>query len=159
MAAMSGPAPTAPTLRTDMPNRPPKPCTRCGRPAQAGQSLCSRHLGQMRARGDAKRGTSTQRGYGARHESVFRAGVFEIWGTRCVAPVGDPGDSVLIEKRQPLLCNRRAIHADHYPRSRRELEAAGLDPDDPQHGRPLCPHHHNKHTGQTQGRLAKGNKK
>lgn len=110
----------------------------------------------MRARGDAKRGTSTQRGYGARHENYFRAGVFQIWGTRCVAPL--EGETVTGEPIKTI-CGRRAIHADHYPRSRRELEAAGLDPDDPQHGRPLCPHHHNKHTGQTQGRLAKGNPK
>lgn len=31
-----------------------------------------------------------------------------------------------------------ATRADHYPLGRQELEAAGLDPNDPKHGRGLC---------------------
>lgn len=132
-----------------MPNRPPKPCTRCGRPAKLGNSLCEKHLAQMRANSDAKRGTSTERGYGARHEGKFRQGVFARYGTECVWAFDDTD--------HPPLCGRHATHADHYPIDRRTLVGMGHDPDDPQHGRPLCEYHHNKHTGQTQGRLAKGN--
>lgn len=39
--------------------------------------------------------------------------------------------------------------ADHYPRTRRDLVALGLNPNDPQHGRGLCAPCHNKHTAQT----------
>jgi 5-methylcytosine-specific restriction enzyme A len=106
----------------------------------------------MRARGDAKRGSSNDRGYGARHRYGFREGVFAMWGDRCVMPV----EVWLDGSKPPTLCGRRATHADHYPRDRRELVAAGLDADDPQYGRPLCEYHHNQHTGRTQGRLAKG---
>jgi 5-methylcytosine-specific restriction protein A len=127
------------------PQKRPKPCTRCGQPAAAGQSQCERHLAQARARTDQKRGTAAQRGYNRQHDQVFRAGVFALYGDRCVMP-------------SPFgygHCARPATHADHYPKSRRELEAAGDDPNDPRHGRPLCEHHHNSHTGRTQGPLAK----
>jgi 5-methylcytosine-specific restriction protein A len=43
-----------------------------------------------------------------------------------------------------------ATVADHHPRSRRELQAAGLDPDDPAYGRGLCELHHNRHTARAQ---------
>lgn len=39
--------------------------------------------------------------------------------------------------------------ADHHPRTRRELIALNLNPDDPQHGRGLCAACHNKHTAHT----------
>ncbi|AHH98316.1 hypothetical protein KALB_4954 [Kutzneria albida DSM 43870] len=40
--------------------------------------------------------------------------------------------------------------ADHYPKSRRELVAAGADPNDPQHGRGLCVACHNAQTARLQ---------
>lgn len=43
--------------------------------------------------------------------------------------------------RDPIcvLCRtNRATVADHHPHSRRELEAAGLNPNDPRYGRGLC---------------------
>jgi 5-methylcytosine-specific restriction enzyme A len=131
-----------------MPNRPPRPCTRgCGQPAVEGSGLCQRHRNQQRANSDQRRPTSEQRGYGQRHRDTFRAGVFDLWGDRCLEDIGD------------RLCKRPASHADHYPHSRRELVALGHDPDDPQHGRPLCEYHHNRHTGKQQGRLStKGTK-
>ncbi|RZU64925.1 5-methylcytosine-specific restriction protein A [Microterricola gilva] len=39
--------------------------------------------------------------------------------------------------------------ADHYPLTRRELVDAGLNPNDPQHGRGLCANCHNTHTAAT----------
>jgi 5-methylcytosine-specific restriction protein A len=39
--------------------------------------------------------------------------------------------------------------ADHYPRTRRELVAQGLDPNAPEHGRGLCAPCHNKWTAQS----------
>lgn len=74
------------------------------------------------------RGSPTARGYGRRHRRTFREGVLA---------------------RDPIcvLCHRRpATDADHYPRSRRELAAAGLDPNDPQYGRGLC---HPCHSSET----------
>jgi hypothetical protein len=69
--------------------------------------------------------------------------VFALYSDRCVADVDGHK------------CGRHATHADHYPLSRRQQIAAGLDPNDPCNGRPLCEHHHNQHTGRTQGPLAK----
>lgn len=49
-----------------------------------------------------------------------------------------------------VLCKRApSVHAEHWPLSRRELVAAGLDLDDPQHGR-LCGPCHSKHTASEQ---------
>ena len=39
--------------------------------------------------------------------------------------------------------------ADHYPRTRRELEDAGLNPNDPTYGRGLCKSCHDTHTAHT----------
>lgn len=39
--------------------------------------------------------------------------------------------------------------ADHYPLTRRELVAQGMNPNDPAHGRGLCAPCHNKHTAAT----------
>ncbi|MFV2094839.1 hypothetical protein ACFHW1_05020 [Micromonospora sp. LOL_014] len=47
-------------------------------------------------------------------------------------------------------CLRPSTVADHWPRDRRELVAAGLDADDPQYGRGLCARCHNQHTAVAQ---------
>lgn len=39
--------------------------------------------------------------------------------------------------------------ADHYPLTRRELVDAGMNPNDPTHGRGLCAPCHNTHTAHT----------
>lgn len=55
--------------------------------------------------------------------------------------------------RQPTCaipgCNEASTVADHHPRTRRELQDAGLNPNDPQYGRGLCTPHHNTHTART----------
>jgi 5-methylcytosine-specific restriction enzyme A len=81
---------------------------------------------------DRARGTAHQRGYGSRHRRVFRRAVL---------------------RRDPVcvLCHQApATTADHYPLSRRELEARGLDPDDPRFGRGLCQRCHSRETARNQ---------
>ncbi len=50
-------------------------------------------------------------------------------------------DAICVECR-----TERSTVADHHPYSRRELSEAGLNPDDPQHGRGLCHPCHSKYT-------------
>jgi len=46
-----------------------------------------------------------------------------------------------------VLCNDKpAAHADHYPMSKRELQAKGLDEHHPMYGRGLC---HGCHSSET----------
>lgn len=102
-------------------------CTKAGCPQFTQGGRCDEH----RAEADAKRGTARQRGYGRQHEQRFRPGVLTK-DPICTCPgcnnCDQPGQH----------CTRPSIHADHWPLSRRELTAQGLDPDDPKHGRGLC---------------------
>jgi len=55
--------------------------------------------------------------------------------------------------RDPIcvLCRLAASTvADHWPTSRRDLEAAGLDPNDPARGRGLCKPCHDRETARNQ---------
>lgn len=106
-------------------------CSRSGCPNLVeGSGRCA----QCKAEAERKRGSASQRGYGTRHRTRFRAGVLRRDKT-CKDPSG---------------CNEPATEADHYPVSRRDLVAKGLDPDDPIHGRGLCKSHHAKATGLAQ---------
>lgn len=99
-------------------------CTEPGCPEYTDSGRCSDH----RRRAERKRGTSTQRGYGTQHRARFRAGVLA---------------------RDPVcvLCRRApATEADHWPLSRRELLAQGLDANDPVRGRGLCKPCHSSQT-------------
>lgn len=117
-----------------MPTRPPRPCTKPGCPNRAtpGSGRCETHRTASRRQSDAKRGNANDRGYGSEHRFRFR------WHVLQHDPV-----CVLCGKQQ-------ATVADHYPQSRRQLEAAGLDPNDPQYGRGLCAHCHNAYTARAQ---------
>ena len=87
---------------------------------------------KCRAAAEQRRGTPHQRGYGATHRHRFRAGVLA---------------------RDPVcvVCKRaQSTVADHWPLSRRELIARGLDPDDPQYGRGLCKRCHDRSTAVAQ---------
>lgn len=87
---------------------------------------------QHRAQADKARGTATQRGYNSRGHRQFRT-------------------AVLIRDMICVLCTvRPATVADHYPRSRKQLEDLGLNPNDPTHGRGLCHDCHSKQTAQHQ---------
>ncbi|MFD9124937.1 holin [Kitasatospora sp. NPDC059571] len=103
-------------------------CTVPGCPEYTEAGRCDDH----RREADARRGTARQRGYGRAHEQRFRAGVLA---------------------RDPVcvLCSQApSLHADHHPLSRRELVEAGHDPDDPRHGRGLCPSCHSSETARHQ---------
>lgn len=81
---------------------------------------------------DTRRGTATERGYTSRGHRNFRAAVL----------------------RRDQICTvcELAVStvADHHPVSRRDLLAAGLDPDDPSHGRGLCARCHGAETARLQ---------
>lgn len=56
-------------------------------------------------------------------------------------------------ERDPIcvLCEVMAANvADHYPKSRKELETLGFDPNNPRFGRGLCRGCHNSQTAQHQ---------
>jgi len=81
---------------------------------------------------DQARGSAGGRGYDHVHRSRFRAGVLA---------------------RHPVCVLCRAAPstvADHFPRSRRELVALGLDANDPRYGRGLCARCHNRATAARQ---------
>ena len=108
-----------------------RPCREAGCPHAAlpDQARCEGH----RRDADRARGTATQRGYTSKgHRQIFREGVLA---------------------RDPIckVCLRRpSTVADHYPMSRRELVEAGLDANDPQHGRGLCKRCHDRETARLQ---------
>lgn len=102
-----------------------RPCSTPGCPnlTPAGQSRCDTHNRQA----DRDRGTARQRGYTTAGHQRFRR-------------------RVLARDRLCVLCGAVATVADHYPKSRRDLIAEGLDPNDPAHGRGLCASCHGKET-------------
>ncbi|GAA4933979.1 5-methylcytosine-specific restriction protein A [Nonomuraea thailandensis] len=111
-----------------MPHRQRTACTTPGCPNLSTSGRCD----DCRADAEAQRGTAAERGYGAGHRDRFRPGVL---------------------RKHPVcvLCRaRRSKHADHYPLSRRQLEAQGLDPNDPKHGRGLCDTCHGQETARRQ---------
>lgn len=114
------------------PRRALTTCTQPGCPVLTDAGRCHQH----RREADTARGTATQRGYTGRSHQRFRR-------------------AVLRRDRICVLCAAEhrttpATVADHFPRSRRELLAADLDPDDPRYGRGLCEAHHNRETAQHQ---------
>lgn len=108
-----------------MPSKPLGRCSSCGTRSHGRCAACSE-------RAEAERGTAAQRGYSTRGHQLFRAAVL----TR---------DPVCVVCRVRL-----ATVADHWPRSRRELVEAGLNPNDPQYGRGLCKPDHDRSTAQAQ---------
>ena len=106
-----------------VPTRPPSACPRCPA-ATRGRCTCTRRVS------DQRRGNATDRGYGRRHRRVFRAEVLQrhLFCQCRDASCRSHGDR----------CVSRSSVADHWPMTRRELVAAGEDPDDPKHGRGLC---------------------
>jgi 5-methylcytosine-specific restriction enzyme A len=81
---------------------------------------------------DRARGTATERGYNTPGHQRFRHHVLA---------------------RDPICVMCRAAWstvADHHPMSRRDLELAGLDPNDPARGRGLCARCHSIATAEHQ---------
>lgn len=94
-----------------------------------------------RRKAEHKRGTARQRGYGKQHEQRFRPAVLTR-DPHCVCTEQAHGHGPR--------CGQPSQHADHWPLSRRELVDAGLDPDDPKHGRGLCQRCHAQETAVAQ---------
>lgn len=99
----------------------------CAAVVAPGRSRCLEH---DRAADAARRPTGNP--YGLAAHRRFRAGVLA---------------------RNPIcvVCMKRsATVADHYPRTRKQLTEAGLDPDDQQYGRGLCRPCHSAYTAAEQ---------
>ena len=74
-------------------------------------------------------------------------------GTRGYQTAGHRRFRRTILRRDPVcvVCHAApATVADHWPISRRDLEAQGLDPNDPSRGRGVCARCHNRSTAQAQ---------
>lgn len=120
--------------------RPSRPCPHPGCPElidPATGDCAQQHRAQQRkasrARADRDRPTAWRRGYDRGHRTRFRAAVL---------------------KRDPIcvLCRRLpARHADHWPLTRKQLIARGLDPNDPRYGRGLCASCHSRETARNDG--------
>ena len=106
-----------------------KVCNVTGCPELTAEGRCTAH----RQEAERARGTAGQRGYSGRGHAAFRRAVLSR-DPICVIPG----------------CYRPSQHADHHPMSRRELVAAGLNPNDPKRGRGLCHGHHSSETARHQ---------
>ena len=91
---------------------------------------------------EALRGNARQRGYNTAGHQQFRQAVLTR-NPLCVCPEPDHG-------HPPRACHTAAVVADHYPLSRRELIARGLNPNDPAYGRGLCSPCHSAETSRHQ---------
>ena len=120
--------------------RAKRPCSVPGCPqvARTGTSRCTTHTQQA----ERDRGTAAQRGYGYRHTKYFRPAVLQR-DPICTCPPDH-------HAHQGRPCTHWSTVADHHPKSRRDLVALGLDPNDPKYGRGLCTPCHNHHTATTQ---------
>lgn len=117
-----------------MPTRPPTRCGKCKR-LHTDTGWCSdcrlKAAAARRRSADRDRPSASERGYGAEHRTRFRADVLDR-------------DQVCVVCRQAP-----STVADHWPLSRRELVARGLDPNDGRHGRGVCKPCHDRHTAAT----------
>lgn len=105
-----------------------KVCARSSCPNLTVSGRCS----ECRATADRARGTATQRGYNSGGHKAFRRAVL---------------------LRDPICAEcQRAVStvADHHPVNRRDLQSAGLDPDDPRRGRGVCKPCHDRSTAVNQ---------
>lgn len=114
-----------------------KTCSTPGCPELVAQGRCD----DCRSAADQRRGTRQQRGYGRAHTNRFRPGVLRK-DPLCVCTDEGHGHGPQ--------CLTPSTVADHWPRSRRDLVDAGMDANDPQHGRGLCASCHNQHTSVAQ---------
>lgn len=111
-----------------MPRRLRTPCPEPGCSKLTDGGRCAAHRQQARR----IRGSARAKGYDGRHEERFRA-------------------AVLARDPVCVMCGQApSLVADHWPRSRKELVAAGLDANDPQYGRGLCKTCDSKQTARRQ---------
>lgn len=110
------------------PRRARTPCTQAGCSELTDGGRCAEHARAA----DHARGTAADRGYTSPGHLRFRR-------------------RVLARDLICVVCRRApATVADHHPRSRRQLLAAGEDPDDPAHGRGVCEPCHASETAKHQ---------
>lgn len=102
-----------------------KVCSTPGCPSLVASGRCP----TCSAAASRARGTRQQRGYDRNHVVLFRRAVLRR-DPVCVMPD----------------CDEPSQHADHWPLSRKQLVAQGMDPNDPKHGRGLCASHHSQET-------------
>ncbi|MFB7224215.1 MULTISPECIES: holin [Terrabacteria group] len=112
-------------------------CSAPGCPEYTQHGKCDDH----RRQAEQRRGSARQRGYDRDHERRFRRPVLER-DPLCVCTDTAHGHG--------QSCGQPSRHADHHPTDRRALVAAGLDPNDPKHGRGLCGPCHSSHTAAEQ---------
>jgi 5-methylcytosine-specific restriction protein A len=118
-----------------------KPCSTPGCPTLVARGRCTGCAGEA----DRRRGTRQQRGYGKAHTNRFRPGVLRK-DPLCVCT----DQARTVTHHHGPQCLAPSTVADHYPRDKRELQALGLDDNDPQYGRGLCKVCHDHHTAQAQ---------
>lgn len=131
-----------------MPTRPRPPCNHPGWPpcperagtTRPGQYQCDPHDQTTRAASDRARRPHHR--YGRAHRETFAAGVLARDNVCRCDECDDHGP----------ICTRAPDTADHWPRTKRQLEDLGLDPTDPQYGRALCKTCHDRHTSRSSGR-------
>ena len=110
-----------------------KPCSTHGCPelTTPGNNRCDACVRTRQRASDKRRPSAYERGYTSRGHRKFRR---------------------LVLDKDPLcvLCGKVATVADHHPTSRRDLIAAGQDPNNPDKGRGLCASCHGKETYKNQ---------
>lgn len=113
-----------------MPTRSRRRCTHCGHPTTT--SPCPTCEQRRKTAVNRRRPNPTSLGYDQQHRA-FRDAVLtrDKWCT-C------PGCPSCYHKAPGSPCIRSSKHADHWPETRRQLEARGANPNDPRHGRGLC---------------------
>lgn len=130
-----------------MPLRPPTPCSYRGYPPCPvlvyGGGRCPEHVVHAQRAGKRFRREQLGAEYASRgHLRRFRPGVLRR-DPYCCCDLDHAPHGV-----SP--CGQSSTDADHWPLSRRELIAAGLDADDPARGRGLCHRCHSAVTARLQ---------
>lgn len=97
--------------------------------------LCPSCLRRTRKSTDTRRGTAAQRGYGREHRDARTVVLDRDPLCKCDAGMYCHGTDD---------CWEQSTVADHFPHTRKELVAAGQDPNDPDHMRGLCKRCHDK---------------
>jgi len=129
-------------LEQPSPRQAYKTCSKPGCPEIVRRGRCTEHQQQHRRATEAPRPSAARRGYDKAHNTLFRPAVLAR-DPICVCD--QPGRHGHAQR-----CGRPSEHADHYPRSRRELVDLGLDPNDPAFGRGLCQRCHSGETARHQ---------
>ncbi|MFP3987099.1 holin [Streptomyces sp. E11-3] len=107
-------------------------CTRCRQIRKPDGNYSPQCTRRRKAAGERAHGSSTQQGYGTEHRELFPK-------------------PVLARDPVCVVCGEvPSTEADHWPRSRKQLIAEGLDPNDPRHSRGLCSTCHKRETARRQ---------